>query len=56
MVLSKEQALAIINELNGVNQLVLELIYGAGLRISEALGLRIQDVDFGYKQITDLEW
>jgi len=52
VVLSKEQALAIINELNGVNQLVLELIYGAGLRISEALGLRIQDVDFGYKQIT----
>jgi len=52
VVLSKDQALAIINELNGVNQLVLELIYGAGLRISEALGLRIQDVDFGYKQIT----
>lgn len=52
VVLSKEQSLAIINELNGVNQLVLELIYGAGLRISEALSLRIQDVDFGYKQIT----
>lgn len=52
VVLSKEQALAIINELNGVNQMVLELIYGAGLRISEALSLRIQDVDFSYHQIT----
>lgn len=52
VVLSKEQALGIINELEGVNQVVLELIYGAGLRISEALSLRIQDVDFGYKQIT----
>ena len=31
VVLSKEQALAIINEMNGVNQMVLELIYGAGL-------------------------
>lgn len=40
VVLSKEQALGIINELDGVNQLVLELIYGAGLQISEALGLR----------------
>lgn len=52
VVLSKQQALEIINELDGVNQLVLELIYGAGLRISEALGLRIQDVDFSYRQIT----
>ena len=52
VVLSKEQALAIINELEGVNQLVMELIYGAGLRISEALSLRIQDVDLDYKQIT----
>jgi len=51
VVLSKEQAVGIINELDGVNQLVLELIYGAGLRISEALGLRVQDVDFNYKQI-----
>jgi len=52
VVLSKEQALAVINELDGVNQMVLELIYGAGLRVSEALGLRIQDVDFDYRQIT----
>jgi len=52
VVLSKEQTLAVINELDGVNQMVLELIYGAGLRVSEALGLRIQDVDFDYRQIT----
>lgn len=52
VVLSKDQALGIINELNGVNQIVLELIYGSGLRISEALGLRVQDVDFSYNQIT----
>jgi len=52
VVLSKNQANAIIDEMEGVNKLILELIYGSGLRISEALGLRIQDVDFGYKQIT----
>lgn len=52
VVLSKEQALAIINEMSGVNQMVLELIYGAGLRISEVLSLRIQDVDVAYRQIT----
>lgn len=52
VVLSKEQALAIINELDGVNQLVMELIYGAGLRVSEALSLRVQDIDFDYRQLT----
>ncbi len=51
VVLSKEQVLAIINEMQGVKQLVLELMYGAGLRISEALSLRIQDIDFAYRQI-----
>ncbi|PKD42640.1 integron integrase [Rhodohalobacter barkolensis] len=52
VVLSKEQALATINELDGVNQLVMELIYGAGLRVSEALSLRVQDIDFDYRQLT----
>jgi integron integrase len=31
---------------------VIKLLYGSGLRISEAVRLRVQDVDFGYKQIT----
>ena len=30
----------------------MSLIYGSGLRISEALRLRIRDLDFDYKQIT----
>lgn len=52
VVLTEKEALSIINSLEGVHHLVISLIYGAGLRISEALRLRILDVDFDYKQIT----
>jgi integron integrase len=36
----------------GPNRLMAELLYGAGLRISECLRLRVKDVDFAYAQIT----
>lgn len=52
VVLSEKEAMSVINRLEGVNKLVLSLIYGSGLRISEALRLRILDIDFDYKQIT----
>jgi len=31
---------------------VVKLLYGSGLRITEAVRLRVQDIDYGYKQIT----
>ncbi|MFT7674432.1 MAG: site-specific recombinase XerD [Gammaproteobacteria bacterium] len=31
--------------------LVTSLLYGAGLRIMEAIRLRVQDIDFGFNQI-----
>lgn len=52
VVLSEKEAVSIINQMDGVDKLVLSLIYGSGLRISEALRLRILDIDFDYKQIT----
>ena len=52
VVLSKREANGVINQLKGVERLVLSLIYGSGLRISEALRLRIRDLDFDFKQIT----
>ena len=38
--------------MTGVPQLVVKLLYGSGLRLLEALRLRIQDVDFGMRQVT----
>ena len=32
--------------------LVIELLYGSGMRLVEALQLRIKDVDFGANEIT----
>lgn len=51
VVLSEKEVASVINQLDGVNKLVLSLIYGSGLRISEALRLRVLYIDFDYKQI-----
>jgi len=52
VVLTEQEAMAIIHTMDGVPKLVVGLLYGSGLRISEALRLRIQDLDLDYKQIT----
>lgn len=51
-VLTKEGVLAIINNLSGVYQLVVKLLYGTGLRQTECLQLRIKDLDFAQRQLT----
>jgi integrase len=48
-VLTKEEVLAIINNLSGVYQLVVKLFYGTGLRQTECLQLRVKDLDFAQK-------
>lgn len=50
-VLSKEEVRSLLSKLEGVDLLVTSILYGTGLRISEALRLRVQDVDFDYRQI-----
>jgi len=52
VVLSKEEAKVILNQLEGLEKLIISLLYGSGLRISEVLRLRILDLDFDYMQIT----
>ena len=51
VVFSPDEARRVIANLEGEYQLVAMLIYGAGLRISEALRLRVKDVDFGMQQL-----
>jgi len=46
VVLSQEEVMKIIGKIHGVDKLVVQLLYGSGLRVSEALALRIQDIDF----------
>ena len=51
VVLTKDEVKIIINQIKGTNWLIANLLYGAGLRLQEALRLRVKDLDFGFKQI-----
>lgn len=50
-VFSHDEAMAIINQLHDPVRLITEVMYGSGLRISEALRLRVKDIDFSMKQL-----
>ena len=45
-VLTAEEVNRILDRLEGVHKLVVELMYGSGLRSSEALAVRVQDFNF----------
>lgn len=46
VVLAPDEVLAVLAYLDGVHLLLARLLYGAGLRITEALQLRVKDIDF----------
>jgi integron integrase len=52
VVLTHDEAHVIIARLDGVNHLIVSLLYGSGLRLMECLRLRVKDVGFSYRQIT----
>ena len=51
VVLSRSEVRSLINELNGWQRDVTSLLYGTGMRVMEALTLRIKDIDFQYQRI-----
>jgi integron integrase len=52
VVFTKEEVHQILARLNGVPFIAANLLYGAGLRLSEVLRLRVKDIDFQTNQIT----
>ena len=52
VVLTREEVTAVLSHISGVNWIMANLLYGAGLRLKECLRLRVKDLDFGYRQIT----
>ena len=52
VVLSMDEARAVLRQLNGVPWLVAGLLYGGGLRLQECLELRVKDIDFDRREIT----
>jgi integrase len=51
VVLTREEVQRLLEEIPGTNGLAARLMYGTGLRLMEAIRLRIKDVDFDYRQI-----
>lgn len=52
VVFTPREAKAVLENLTGVPFLVASLLYGSGLRLTEALHLRVKDIDFEMTQIT----
>jgi len=46
-VLTREEVRRLLGQLTGTHHLVASLLYGTGLRLLEALRLRVKDIDFG---------
>lgn len=51
VVLPPREVQALLAQLDGEFHLVAQLLYGSGLRLMEALRLRVKDLDFEYSQI-----
>jgi site-specific recombinase XerD len=52
VVFTKDEANAVLAQLRREYQLIASLLYGSGLRIMEAVRLRVKDLDFSRQEIT----
>ena len=51
VVFTADEVQRLLARLDGVPWLMASLLYGSGLRLTEALRLRIKDIEFGYRQV-----
>lgn len=51
LVLSRQEVEALLAEITGIEAVVASLLYGSGLRLSEALRLRVKDIHFERREL-----
>ncbi|MCX2865452.1 integron integrase [Paucibacter sp. PLA-PC-4] len=51
VVLSRDEVTVVLTGMQGVHALLARLLYGTGMRINEALQLRVKDVDFSHQAL-----
>jgi integron integrase len=52
VVLTVDEVVAVIAGIEGTTKIIVQLLYGSGLRLMEGLRLRVKDLDFSRRQIT----
>ena len=52
IVMNRAEAQKVLDLMQGRYRMMASLLYGSGLRLSECLQLRVQDIDFQYLQLT----
>ncbi len=51
VVLARDEVSRLLDQMEGVEWLIVALLYGGGLRLQECLNLRVKDIDFARNQI-----
>jgi integron integrase len=51
VVLTRDEVIAVFERMGGEHRLLARLMYGTGLRLTEALQLRVKDLDFGMRAV-----
>lgn len=52
VILTRSEVKAVLAQVDGSHHLILSLLYGTGMRLSECLSLRVKDIDVEGRQIT----
>jgi len=52
IVITREEVAKVLDALDGIQRLMVSMLYGCGLRLMECCRLRVKDIDFAMHQIT----